>query len=282
VRVATLLAVLLAALVAGCGGDDVEGEVRERTERVQDEVARQRERLRDRIREVLSQIERALPEAQVTSPRVQSRGRTEGRDVDAFLSDVFASVDSYWKRTFRASDLPEPSVRHYWLAPGERIITRCGPASDEAAYYCSVDDRIYVSRQFAADLWDGVARGLPGQSAGVGRAAGDFGVAYVVAHEYGHNIQDELNLFTLRRGRSAEPFELQADCFAGAWGNSVYVEGRLEPGDVEEAMATALAVGDFDVGNDQHHGTPEQRRAAWLEGFQTGDASVCQKYVPTN
>jgi predicted metalloprotease len=47
-------------------------------------------------------------------------------------------------------------------------------------------------------------------------------------------------------------------------------------------MDTALAVGDFDVGNDQHHGTPEQRRAAWLEGFESGDASVCQKYVPAN
>jgi predicted metalloprotease len=105
-------------------------------------------------------------------------------------------------------------------------------------------------------------------------------VAYVVAHEYAHNLQHEFGLFTLRPGRSVAPFELQADCLAGAWGNSVYKQGLLEPGDVEEAINTALAVGDFDTRNAQHHGTPEQRREAWLLGFEGGDPSACERYVP--
>ena len=92
----------------------------------------------------------------------------------------------------------------------------------------------------------------------------------MLAHEYAHNLQQEFGVFTLRPSASAKPFELQADCLAGAWGNSVYRQGLLEPGDVEEAINTALAVGDFDVGNAQHHGTPEERREAWLLGFEGG------------
>ena len=116
--------------------------------------------------------------------------------------------------------------------------------------------------------------GLPG----TGRAAGDFGVAYVLAHEYAHNLQQEFGVFE-RPSPTAEPFELQADCFAGAWGNSVYRQGLLEPGDVEEAINTALAVGDFDVSNAQHHGTPEERREAWLLGFEGGDPGACERYL---
>jgi predicted metalloprotease len=79
--------------------------------------------------------------------------------------------------------------------------------------------------------------------------------------------------------RSAKPFELQADCFAGTWANSVFEQGQLEPGDLEEATNAALAVGDFDVGNAQHHGTPQERRDALLAGFESGDPSVCSRYV---
>ena len=70
-------------------------------------------------------------------------------------------------------------------------------------------------------------------------------------------------------------FELQADCMAGLWGNAVYREGRYDDRDVEEAISTAQAAGDFDYGNAQHHGTPDERRTAWLAGFQTGDPAQC-------
>ena len=70
------------------------------------------------------------------------------------------------------------------------------------------------------------------------------------------------------------------DCLSGTWANSVYEQGLLEPGDLEEATGAALAVGDFDVGNAQHHGTPTERRDALLAGFETGDPSVCQRFLP--
>jgi len=67
---------------------------------------------------------------------------------------------------------------------------------------------------------------------------------------------------------------------AGSWAYSVYAEDDLQPGDLDEATNAALAVGDFDVGNAQHHGTPTERRDAVLAGFRNGDPSVCQRYVP--
>jgi predicted metalloprotease len=270
--------------MSGCGSDDadrIRQQVEQRAQRIQQEIKARRDRIRKKVQEILGQIEQAIPQAQQTSPRVRSQGDTETGTIPAFLTRVMHDVDDYWTQTLRASDLPAPHVGYDWVPPGQTQITGCGPATDEAAFYCATDDTIYVSQQFASDLWRGVARGLPGETAGVGHAAGDFGVAYVLAHEYGHNIQHELGLFTLRPGTTVEPFELQADCFAGAWGNSVYERGELQAGDVQEAINTALAVGDFDIGNAQHHGTPTQRRAAWLSGFRSGDPSLCQRYVPT-
>ena len=101
-----------------------------------------------------------------------------------------------------------------------------------------------------------------------------------MAHEYGHQIQDELGLFE-RYGNQLPTmaFELQADCYAGNWAKSASDQGRLEKGDEQEALDAALAVGDFDTGNPAHHGTPEQREQAWKSGFQTGDPSACADYL---
>jgi uncharacterized protein len=282
VRRLALCFVLLALVpgLAGCG-DSTRETLRQHTQEIRRRFEAERDRIRARVKEVLGKLERAIPQAQRTSPQVQSRGRTSRQTIDGFLSGVLESLNNYWTKTFRASGLPPPSVRAYWLPPGTRVTTPCGPAGADAAFYCPTDDTIFVAQEFAAELWRGVVHGLPGERAGFGHAAGDFGVAYVVAHEYGHNVQQELGLFSNRNaGQTAEPFELQADCLAGSWGNSVYRQGLLEPGDVQEAINTALAVGDFDVHNAQHHGTPEQRRDAWLLGFDRGDPSACERYVP--
>jgi uncharacterized protein len=286
-------ALLLVLLLAACGGDDVrdrvdaareqvEKEVEQRYARARDEFEERRERFGKRIKEVLGDLERAVPRAERTSPTVRSRGRNEPTTIDAFLTDILQDVDGYWTKTLTASNLPEPRVRYIWVPPGSRVLSACGqPADDRAAFYCPADDTIYVAQRFAADLYNGVARGLPGEATGIGHAAGDFAVAYVLAHEYAHNLQQELGIFDNRVTRSAMPFELQADCFAGTWANSVYEQGHLQPGDIEEAANAALAVGDFDVGNAQHHGTPQERRDALLAGFESGDPSACARYVAT-
>lgn len=190
------------------------------------------------------------------------------------------NIDMYWTRTFQAADLPEPRVGFIALEPGTRRQTACNELADDfSAFYCPGDDTIYVGQRFAADLYRGVLRGLPGERAGYGRAAGDFAVAYVLAHEYAHNLQQELGTFDNAVRRSARPFELQADCLAGTWARSVFEAGLLEPGDIEEATNAALAVGDFDVGNAQHHGTPQQRRDALLLGYESGEPARCNAFI---
>ena len=128
-------------------------------------------------------------------------------------------MDNHWTRVFSAAGLPEPRIGYNWIAPGSVTLTGCGPPADDmVALYCPADDTVYIGQQFAADLYAGVLRNLPGERAGFGHAAGDFAVSY--------------------------------------------------------------AVGDFDVGNQQHHGTPEERREALLAGFDSGDPSICREYLP--
>jgi predicted metalloprotease len=198
-----------------------------------------------------------------------------------FLTDVTTDVDEYWTTMFAEAGLPEPRVSYQWIPTGSVASGACGEAGDTAAAYCSGDDTISISEKFATDIYDGALdRSLPGSSQGFGRTMGDFAVAYIVAHEYGHQIQDELGLFERYGGQvPTSAFELQADCYAGTWAKSVADANRLEDGDVEEALNAALAVGDFDAGNPGHHGTPEERREAWTRGFDAGDPSACNTYL---
>lgn len=205
--------------------------------------------------------------------------------VDQFLTAVTKDVDAYWTTVFKDSGLSEPRVRYDWIPAGQTAASACGDESgtlgDSAAAYCSGDDTIYISQKFATDIYDGALdQALPGSSQGYGRTVGDFAVAYIVAHEYGHQIQDELGLFQ-RYGNQLPTmaFELQADCYAGTWANSAYRDNRLEDGDVQEALDAALAVGDFDATNPGHHGTPEQRAEAWNAGFESGDPASCSSYL---
>jgi predicted metalloprotease len=291
-RLPALLALLtMMALVAtGCGSGDVDrarerlqqarADLQQRAERTRREFERRRAEYGRRLEQILGDLQKTVPSPRRTSPVVASRGRHEPETIDAFLTDLLKDIDAYWTRTLSANQLPAPVIHYDWVPPGETHLTGCGhPADDSAAFYCPTDDTVYVAQQFAAQLYNGVVQGLPGQSAGFGRAVGDFAVAYVLAHEYGHNIQQELGIFDNTPSASAEPFELQADCFAGTWANSVYRQGHLEPGDLEEATNAALAVGDFDAGNAQHHGTPEQRRDALLAGYRTGSPEVCAQFV---
>jgi predicted metalloprotease len=285
-RLLCVLLALFALSLGGCGGADVSDSVQRARDRIEQRVAdakeqfrQRRERYAKRIRDVFDDLDKVVPRARTTNPAVRSQGENEPGTIDDFMTRVLTNIDTYWTRTFAAADLPQPRVSFASLPPGSRARTACGTADDDAAFYCPGDDTIYVAQQFAADLYRGVLHGLPGERAGYGRAAGDFAVAYVLAHEYAHNLQQELGTFDNAIGRSAKPYELQADCMAGTWAHSVFEAGLLQPGDLEEATNAALAVGDFDVANKQHHGTPEERRAALLTGYDSGEPSRCNRFV---
>jgi predicted metalloprotease len=214
-----------------------------------------------------------------------SKGSAQPTTMEQFLTAVTKDVDSYWTKTFKASGLPEPKVSYRWIPAGQTAASACGDEDgamgDSAAAYCSADDTIYISEKFAGDIYNGTLdQSLPGSSQGYGRTVGDFAVAYIVAHEYGHDVQDELGLFDKYQGQvPTMGFELQADCYAGTWAKSAADRQRLEDGDVQEALDAALAVGDFDTSNPGHHGTPEQREDAWNTGFESGDPSSCSTYL---
>jgi uncharacterized protein len=216
---------------------------------------------------------------------VGSADSPQPETIDQLLTAVTEDLDAYWTQVLQASGLPEPSVSYTWIPAGQRAASACGDESgtlgDDAAAYCPSDDTIYISQTFASEIYRGsLDQALPGSSQGYGRTIGDFSVAYIVAHEYGHQIQDELGLFS-RFGDQlpAMAFELQADCYAGTWAASTDREHRLEEGDVQEALDAALAVGDFDAASPRHHGTPEERQAAWMQGFEAGDPSACDQYL---
>ncbi len=270
-----LLLVLCASLLlAGCGAtDEIQREaertfadLKQRAQRISedaerlgrqagDEADRLRDQLRDQVRETLDRIQQTVPAASRPAP-----SRTSDTPTAQFLDEVRASVEAYWTDTLTAADIPAPRVQTVFPGPGESVTSGCGAeAGEDSAFYCPADDTIYIGQRIAEQVASG---------------AGDFGAAFIVAHEYAHNVQQELGYYA--RGR-----QLQADCMAGTWGNSVYRQGKLDPGDVEEALSTAQAVGDFEVRDQQHHGTPDERREAWLRGYRSGDPSVCTAYLPT-
>jgi predicted metalloprotease len=117
---------------------------------------------------------------------------------------------------------------------------------------------------------------------------GDFALAYVVAHEVGHHVQNLLNPNKMRSRKSQSEsigIELQADCFAGVWAHHANNERDfLEPGDIEEAITTAAAVGDDHIQRSAGgsvspesftHGTSEQRQQAFAVGFRSGRMESC-------
>ena len=279
-----LALVLVAVALAGCGSEDVR-EAREQAEKdLQARVDDLRDRAREAggeftaaVRQVLEDIRKAVPEASLPAPQVQ-----EPSAISKYMTEVLQSVDEYWTVTLRESGLQDPRVVYAWVPRGRSALTGCRVvAGDDAAFYCPADDTIYIAERFALDVYNGIGDRFPGERAGQGNAVGEFGLAYVVAHEYAHNVQFELGFYELQRpGDGVKAFELQADCMAGLWGNAVYRAGRYDDRDVEQAISTAQAAGDFDYGTAQHHGTPDERRQAWLAGFRTGDPSACRRYVP--
>jgi predicted metalloprotease len=155
----------------------------------------------------------------------------------------------------------------------------CGVAQAAMGpFYCPTDQRIYIDPQFFNEL-----------SRRFG-APGDFAMAYVIAHEVGHHIQNLEG--TLDKARSAQArlseaeanriqvgVELQADCYAGVW--AANDRNLLEPGDLEEGMTAAAAIGDDAltkgrVSPDKFtHGTSAQRMAALRRGLETGNPAAC-------
>ncbi|MBI2767401.1 MAG: neutral zinc metallopeptidase [Chloroflexi bacterium] len=177
------------------------------------------------------------------------------KDLVAFAR---ADIDGFWKRTLEASGTPyRPPAR----VDGYTTIedTACGETVPRNAFYCPLDNSIY----FDTALLNGELN-----------KNGDFGVVFIIAHEWGHLAQSALGV--LGRDDTANvQLELQADCFAGAYARDAEARGRLQAGDLEEAGRTLFAAGDArgTAWNDAGaHGTSQQRLDAFARGRDGGVA----------
>ena len=170
----------------------------------------------------------------------------------------------------------------------DSVPSACGFSSAATGpFYCPGDRKVYLDLSFFSDLHSKLG------------APGDFAQAYVVAHEVGHHVQNLTGSLhgNSRSGNDNEQsvrVELQADCYAGVWGHEASKPGRaaagkveLEPGDVEEGLNAAAAIGDDRLQSRSQgrvvpesftHGTSEQRVSWFKRGMDTGDPRVCDTF----
>src|SRR5581483_6768706 len=175
-----------------------------------------------------------------TTGQVQT-SPAEDRMVD-FVGAVTRDVQNTWEQLL-GNRYQRTQLRLF----RDAIPSACGYAeSATGPFYCPADQKVYLDLGFFSEL---------AQRFG---APGDFAQAYVIAHEFGHHVQNLLGLNdSAQRNRAAGPnsasvaLELQADCFAGVWGHAASQQGRfqaggveLEPGDADEALRAAAAIGD--------------------------------------
>lgn len=206
-------------------------------------------------------------------------------DLKDFSSYVFTDGQNTWSKIFR--DDGEEYERAQLVLYSNAVSTEgCGDATSAVGpFYCPADGRVYLDLTFYEDMEQQLG------------ASGDFAWAYVIAHELGHHVQnltgtndevarqedsDNANELSVR-------LELQADCYSGVWAATVFAEGDLQSGDLDEAFAASEAVGDDrlqrqagqDVDPDSFtHGTSEQRRTWFENGYESGEPAACDTFSP--
>lgn len=205
-------------------------------------------------------------------------------DTDQFLAYVVDDVQVFWLDRFAAAGRELP-MEDLVLFEGSTT-SGCGPASSATGpFYCPADQKVYLDLGFFSEL-----------EARFGAQGGDFAIAYVVAHEYGHHIQTVLGVSEevqrlsqedpSRRNDLSVRQELQADCLAGVWARSA--QSELEAGDIEEALSAASAVGDDRIQQATQgrvnpeswtHGSSEQRVAWFTNGYRSGNVNDCDTFA---
>lgn len=214
--------------------------------------------------------------------QVSSRGNLDPA-TKHFTLQVLASTEDTWTKLLGGKYEPTTLVFY-----SEEDQSGCGFAqSAMGPFYCPDDKRIYLDTEFFNELSQRF------------QAPGDFAMAYVVAHEVGHHVQDlngKLAQAEQLQARASKTegnaiqvkIELQADCYAGVWtANAKNPQGQpvMEPGDFEEGMRAAEAIGDDTLQRQEQgvvvpdsftHGTSAQRMEALQRGYKSGDPNVCR------
>jgi predicted metalloprotease len=214
------------------------------------------------------------------------RGVDSTNDPAKFIVCVESNVQGFWGRELSAhGEGYEPAKLVLFT---EATPSGCGTASSQTGpFYCPLDQRVYLDLDFFRELQERFhARG------------GDFAEAYVVAHEYGHRVQDVLGtqrqVTALQRRRPQDRLalsvllELQADCYAGVWGHSAYAQGKVDRREIADALDAAAAIGDDRIQKQVRgrvtpetftHGSSASRQKWFSVGMQSGDPRACDTFA---
>lgn len=200
---------------------------------------------------------------------------------DCRIVGVVNSVQAFWTDQFRrraAEYIPADTVFF-----DDQAATACGTGS--GAFYCPADGLVYIDLEFFGEIQERFGGG-----------GGPFAQAYVIAHEYGHHIQDldgTNERVRTREGATSDSvrLELQADCYAGVWARGAVTTGFIEEltqADIEEGLNAAAAVGDDHIQKTTSgrvdpegftHGTSAQRQRWFTTGYQSGDPGSCSTFA---
>jgi uncharacterized protein len=218
----------------------------------------------------------------VNAPNGIPASQDPDRDLKDFSVYVFERTQQVWEKTLTQQGKPYEHAKLVLYRGG--VQTGCGSATSAVGpFYCPADQRVYLDLSFYNDMQNQL------------HANGDFAWAYVIAHEMGHHVQQELGTSDeVTRLQQEHPdernalsvrLELQADCYAGVWAKTVYKE--LEPGDIDEAMNASRAVGDDRLQREATgsvnpdtftHGTSAQRSKWFKRGQQSGQPADCDTF----
>jgi predicted metalloprotease len=193
------------------------------------------------------------------------------------------SVQTFWKAEFaRRGKVYTPATTYF---ESDQWQTGCGPAStDVGPFYCPEDKKVYIDLTFLDELHDKF-----------GATGGSLAQGYVIAHEYGHHIQDLLGTLDSGSGQQGATgksvrTELQADCFAGVWASHATETGLLNPitkAQIDDALNAAAAVGDDRIQSETQgtinkevwtHGSSKQRQTWFTTGYTSGDMTKCDTF----
>jgi uncharacterized protein len=215
----------------------------------------------------------------------------EERELADFVSIVLADTEDTWNEIFAAENLDyrEPTLVLFSGA----VESACGFAQAAVGpFYCPLDEKVYIDLSFYRDLRDSFG------------APGDFAQAYVIAHEIGHHVQNQIGIMEQVQvaqqqastqadvNRLSVMLELQADCLSGVWAyNADRARDILEQGDIEEGLNAASSIGDDRLQMEfQGQVTPDSfthgssiQRVGWFErGLESGDINSCNTFEGMN
>ena len=203
-------------------------------------------------------------------------------DAAKFTSVILASTEDFWQEQFQQLGKTYIPPKLVLYSGATRTLCGTGQAM-MGPFYCNLDKTVYLDLSFYQEM----KRRLGG--------GGDFAQGYVIAHEVGHHVQNLLGTFDKiqqlgqnQTNQLSIKLELQADCYAGLWGNAMQKQHILEVGDIEQALNTVQAIGDdrlqqqnngYVVPDSFTHGTSKQRYTWFKRGFDSGSINQCNTFI---